>query len=263
MPKHRRDDMLTRITRQAGDFVLRSQRKIARIQYKEDKQKSAATNIDVAAEKMIIRTIKRFFPNDGIIGEELGATQGSSEYLWIIDPIDGTANYILSLPLYCTTVALLKNGHVVTGAIYDPTRREMFFAKRNRGAYLDGKRLRLKNSVKLSKATGSFSSTDPKKGIQIFTHVASELRKPRYLGSTAISLAYVASDRLQTSIFYGVNSWDAASGVLLVEEAGGIARTFDYRKLKLHSQKKMNILVGRSGIVRELSRVLRKTPSLI
>ncbi len=261
MPVHNRNLVLEGVTRQAGDYIFRNQKKIVQVHYKKDSQKSAATNIDIAAERMITRGIQRLFPHDTIIGEELGVTQGSSEYKWIIDPIDGTANYILSLPFYSTTVALLKGDQIIAGTVYDPTRRELFFAQRNKGAFLSGKKVRLRGAGTLGEGTVSFSSTDSKKGIQVFSRVAPRIYKPRYLGSTALSLAYVGCDRLQGCILYGVQSWDAAAGALFVEEAGGIARTFDRHSLHLRPQQKMNLIVGRVGIVNILSGLLKKIPS--
>ena len=195
------------------------------------------TEVDKGAEKLIRRLIMTHFPDHAFLGEEstgIGAEAAASalnnvqqsDYLWIVDPIDGTTNFVHGLPLYSVSIALAHKGEVIVGVIYDPARDELFVAEKGKGAYVHGVRMKVSKDEQLESsliATGF--PTDQTvllplnlAGIQA---VAPRVRNIRTLGSAALSLAYVATGRLSGFWELNLNAWDLAAGVLLIQESGG------------------------------------------
>jgi myo-inositol-1(or 4)-monophosphatase len=195
------------------------------------------TEVDKGAEKLIRKLIHTHFPEHAILGEE-GVEPGpaasaealeqvsEAEYLWIVDPLDGTTNFVHSFPLFSVSIALARKGEVVVGVVYEPNHDEMFVAEKGKGAYLRGKPIRVSNQTALVEsliATGF--PTDRQhalpanlKGIQA---LSPKVRNLRVTGSAALHLAYVASGRLTGFWEIGLNPWDIAAGALLIQEAGG------------------------------------------
>jgi len=185
------------------------------------------TEVDLAVEHMIRALIAERHPDHDILAEELGGpTRPRSRYCWIVDPLDGTTNYAHGLPLFCCTVALEVDGVLEVGAIYDPTRDELFTAERGKGAYLNGVRLQVSQTAALIDAllvTGFPYAVQEKlvELVGLFSAFLGESRAVRRLGSAALDIAYVAAGRMDGFWEQGLNAWDIAAGVLLVEEAGG------------------------------------------
>ncbi len=195
------------------------------------------TEIDRGAEALIRNLIKTHFPSHAFLGEE-GVNAGSEasiqalkelrdeEYLWIVDPIDGTTNFVHGFPFFSVSIALAYKGEVIVGVIYDPWHDELFVAEKGKGAYLKGKRMSVSKDAKLSDsliATGFPAGTHSTlpvnmRGLQA---LAPKVRNVRVVGSAALHLAYVAAGRLSGFWEIGLNSWDIAAGALLVREAGG------------------------------------------
>jgi myo-inositol-1(or 4)-monophosphatase len=195
------------------------------------------TEVDRGAERMIRNLINTHFPTHSFLGEE-GVEPGpeasakalqdmsDSEYLWIVDPVDGTTNYVHGFPFFSVSIALAHRGQVIVGVVYDPSRDELFVAERGKGAYVHGRKMRVSEESMLSHsliATGF--PADPHvalpanmKGVQA---LAPKVRNLRIVGSAALHLAYVAAGRLSGFWEYSLSSWDIAAGSLLVEEAGG------------------------------------------
>lgn len=205
-----------------------------------DKKFSASdlvTEVDKGAETLIRRLILAHFPNHDILGEE-GVEPGpeasseairemkDSEYLWIIDPIDGTTNFVHGFPFYSISIALAHRGEIIVGIVYDPSRDEMFVAEKGKGAYVHGKRMKVSAEETLSDslvasgfpADPNFALPTNMAGVQAITP---KVRNIRIAGSAALHLAYVAAGRLSGFWEIGLNPWDMAAGKLLVEEAGG------------------------------------------
>ncbi|MFK7691445.1 inositol monophosphatase family protein [Paenibacillus sp. HJGM_3] len=195
------------------------------------------TEVDRGSESLIRNLIRTHFPTHAFLGEEgVGAGANASvqalkevsgaEYLWIVDPIDGTTNFVHGFPFFSVSIALAHKGEVIVGVIYDPFHDELFVAEKGKGAYLKGKRMQVSGDAKLSDsliATGfpaGTTSTLPvnMKGLQA---LAPKVRNTRVIGSAALHLAYVAAGRLSGFWEIGLNSWDIAAGALLVREAGG------------------------------------------
>ncbi|WP_408015078.1 inositol monophosphatase family protein [Saccharibacillus alkalitolerans] len=195
------------------------------------------TEIDKGAEQMIRRLILTHFPDHAILGEEsvepgeeasiraLSEAQ-DEEYLWIIDPIDGTTNFVHGFPFYSVSIALAHNGEVILGVIYDPSRDEMFVAEKGKGAYVHGVRMEVSREERLSEgliAVGFPADPVVKLPINIrgIEAVAPRARSLRAGGSAALHLAHVAAGRLSGYWEAGLNAWDIAAGALLVAESGG------------------------------------------
>ena len=191
------------------------------------------TEADVASEKLIIERIKSHYPRHAILAEEAGRVEsigGSSEWKWIIDPLDGTTNYAHGYPCFCVSIALAREDVIEVATIYDPTRDEMFAAERGQGATLNGRRMRVSNVDDLNAAmlcTGFPYNVRERPNFERefanFTMAAQAVRRD---GSAAIDLAYVACGRFDGFWEDGLNPWDVAAGVLLIKEAGGLVTDF-------------------------------------
>ena len=217
--------------RKAGDIA---QINFARINQSDIKTKAYnefVTFVDEEAEKAIIDIIHGRYPDHTILGEEQGLKGNESDYLWIIDPIDGTTNYIHSFPVYCVSIALKIKGRLEVAVIYDPSRQELFTAIRGMGALLDGRKIRVSKQRTLQGAllgTG-FPYRDQLDWLEVyldifidFTRIVGAIRRP---GSAALDLAYVASGRYDGFWEFGLKPWDVAAGVLLIQEAGGLVKS--------------------------------------
>ncbi|MCP5117920.1 MAG: inositol monophosphatase [bacterium] len=183
------------------------------------------TAADRAAEELVVERLRTHFPTHSIVGEESGAHEGTSEYRWHVDPLDGTTNFAHSYPVYCVSIAVERAGELIAGVIFDPSRREMFSAELGGGAYLNNTRMRVSKVQKLEEslfATG-FPNWRRHKDVNVhfFHQVAMISHGVRRGGSAALDLASVASGRLDGFWEFGLNSWDVAAGILLVTEAGG------------------------------------------
>lgn len=187
------------------------------------------TDIDHAAEEAIIETIRRAYPDHAILAEESGASGGRrGDVEWIVDPIDGTANFMRGLPHFAISIACRVRGELAHGVIYDPVKDEMFTASRGEGAQMDGRRIRVSDAKHLDKALVATGFAYRRGGaiadhLESFTRVLETAGDLRRAGSAALDLAYVAKGRLDGYWERGLAPWDIAAGLLLVREAGGIA----------------------------------------
>lgn len=213
-----------RAARKAGDFIIRESDKIRSVQ--EKSQSDYVTNVDEAAEQLIIDTISHSYADHSFLGEESGSS-GQSDYQWIIDPIDGTTNFMRKVPHWAISIACTYKGRTEVGVIYDPVREELFSAVRGRGAQLNGKRLRVSNSKDMEHSLLATGFPFKKKQIleqymTIFSKLFPHCADMRRGGSAALDLAYVAAGRMDGFWEFGLNEWDTAAGVLMVNEAGGM-----------------------------------------
>jgi myo-inositol-1(or 4)-monophosphatase len=191
------------------------------------------TEIDIQIEREFRQTIGERFPDHVVLGEEFEATgdrEASSRYCWVFDPVDGTTNYAHGLPIFCSSLALEIDGEIVVGAIYDPTRRELFTAERGHGARLNGQPLRVSSADALLDSllvTGFHYGIqrDPEELVSLFREFITRSRAVRRLGSAALDLAYVAAGRFDGYWESKIQPWDVAAGALIVAEAGGQVTT--------------------------------------
>lgn len=211
------------IARDAGALQLQYLERRIGFQLKGDYD--LVTEADKACEELIVGRLRSHFPSHGILAEEGGGNESSSEYRWYVDPLDGTTNFAHGYPNFNVTMALEKAGEVICGVIYDPNRNELFTAERGGGAYLNNRRIHVSKAAKLEEALLStgFPSRRRHQNINIhfYYHLAMLTHGVRRGGAAAIDLAYVACGRLEGFWEFALNPWDMAAGCLLVEEAGG------------------------------------------
>jgi myo-inositol-1(or 4)-monophosphatase len=222
---------MVKAARQAGNVILRHVGRLDALNVVEKSRQDYASEVDSLAETEIIRELRRAFPDYAFLGEE-GGQVGKSRFTFVIDPLDGTSNFLRGFPHYAVSIALLENGEPIHGVIYDPLRNEIFTSSRGSGAFLNDRRLRVGTRTDLSGsmiATG-FAPRERLRTAQQLTAIQgllAEAEDIRRTGSAALDLAYVASGRVDAYFEAGVKPWDIAAGVLLVREAGG--RCCDFR----------------------------------
>ncbi len=220
--------------RRAGAIINRAARDVDLMTVTRKRHNDFVTEVDKAAEQAIIEVLRRAYPDHAILAEESGAqagTAGDSEYTWIIDPLDGTTNFIHGFPQYAVSIGLRHKGLLTQGVIYDPTKNELFTATRGRGAYLNERRIRVSKRSQLNEAligTGfpfrDFQSLDEYLGM--FRALTARTAGLRRAGAAALDIAYVAAGRLDGFWEIGLSPWDMAAGALLVQEAGGLVGNF-------------------------------------
>jgi len=220
--------------RRAGAIINRAARDVELLAVTRKRHNDFVTEVDKAAEEAIIEVLHRAYPDHAILAEESGATtgsQGESEYTWIIDPLDGTTNFIHGFPQYAVSIALRHKGVLTQAVIFDPTKNELFTGTRGRGAYLDDRRIRVSKRTQLAETligTGfpfrDFETLD--EYIGMFRALTARTAGLRRAGSAALDIAYVAAGRLDGFWELGLSPWDMAAGALLVQEAGGLVGDF-------------------------------------
>lgn len=216
-----------RAARKAGDFMLRAMDRPEEFDIETKAPNDFVSNIDKTAEAIIVDQIRETYPDHAIIGEEFGAKSGNSEFTWIIDPLDGTLNFLQGIPHFAISIGIMKGRHHEHGIIYDPVRGEEFIASRGSGAQLNGKRIRVSARSKLEDcvlATGLPPGSVETRldeymvGLKALTGSCRGIRRA---GSAALDLAYVAAGRTDGFWEMGLSQWDIAAGIVLVREAGG------------------------------------------
>lgn len=219
-----------RAARAAGTVILRHMDRVQDLSVDAKGRNDFVTNVDRQAEAAIIQTLHKAYPKHGILAEESGYNGPGDvrdEYLWIIDPLDGTTNYIHGFPQFAVSIALQHRGKLDQGVVYDPFKNELFSASRGGGAQLDGKRIHVSKQTRLDGAllgTG-FPFKDMEnldRYMETFRALVTQTAGIRRAGAAALDLAYVANGRLDGFWEYGLKPWDMAAGALLIEEAGGI-----------------------------------------
>jgi myo-inositol-1(or 4)-monophosphatase len=209
----------------AGVIHRRFYGKTLNIQYKGRNSLNLVTQVDQLSERKIISTLKKKFPTHDFLGEESGRLGNNSAYTWVIDPLDGTTNYAHSYPFFCVSIALLHHGKPIVAVVYDALRNECFTAEKNKGAFLNGKRLKVSTIGDLEKSllcTGfAYMVRETHYNLDNFAHFVLTSQGVRRDGSAAMNLAYVAAGRLDGFWERGIQAWDMAAGVLLIWEAGG------------------------------------------
>jgi len=181
--------------------------------------------LDVRSQELITKLLLENFPNHSILGEEGSAENTSTEFEWVIDPIDGTVNYFYGIPHFCISIALRQKGEIIVGVVFDPMRDELWHAERGGKAYLNDRVIEVSQSTDVSQSVVSVGMSktlaEVEVALSIFQDLLVRARKCRMMGSAALDLAYVATGRFDAYIERSVNWWDIAAGVLLVNCAGG------------------------------------------
>ncbi len=211
--------------RRAGQLINRAAQDVGHLTVSKKGHADFVSEVDRRSEEAIIRTLNEAYPDHAFLGEEGGAV-GSSEYQWIIDPLDGTTNFLHGLPMYAVSIALAHKGVIVQGVIYDPVRNDLFTASRGSGAFLNDRRIRVSQQIRMEDAligTGfPFTTMEhQEKYLRMFAEVMRKTAGIRRPGSAALDLAFVAAGRYDGFWELNLKPWDIAAGTLLVQEAGG------------------------------------------
>ena len=210
--------------RRAGNIINRASLQLDSVSVSTKGPGDYVTDIDRIAEDAIIQTLSDAYPDHAFVAEESGVTGGESDFRWIIDPLDGTKNFIHGFPNYAVSIALAVRGQIEQAVIYDPNRNELFTASRGGGAFLNDRRIRVSPCLSLDTAivcvTSGFGVQHPQS--PFITDLITKSNGFRRLGSTVLELAYLASGRLDAYCGLKQNAWDTAAGSLLVLEAGGL-----------------------------------------
>lgn len=218
--------------RQAGDIIMRSSQSLGTLKITVKSQNDFATEVDKRAEQEIISILLSAYPEHGILAEESGYTNKDAEYIWIVDPLDGTTNFIHGFPHYAVSIALKRGDVLEQAVIYDPVRQDLFTASRGKGATVNNLRLRVSHQRRLQ---GAFLGTGfPFKNrtniepyLDIFRDIFSTTSGVRRAGAASLDLAYVAAGKLDGFFEIGLKPWDFAAGVLMIQEAGGLVTDFN------------------------------------
>jgi myo-inositol-1(or 4)-monophosphatase len=247
-----------RAARRAGDLIVRNVDRVPSLGVRSKSRNDFVTEIDQLAERDIIETIRRSHPDHGFLGEESGRS-GGDEFIWIIDPLDGTTNFLHGFPTFAVSLACEYRGRLEHGVIYDPMRQELFTTSRGDGAQLDGKRIRVSKQAGLEGAligTG-FPYRANARWIDeylamlktVMQHTAG-IRRP---GAASLDLAYLAAGRIDGFWEIGLNAWDTAAGTLLITEAGGHIGTLSGGEYRQGG----NVIAGTPKVYEALVEALR------
>ncbi|AUZ54872.1 inositol monophosphatase [Stenotrophomonas acidaminiphila] len=258
--------VMVKAARLAGNVLLRNINKLEALNVVQKGRMDYASEVDGDAEKVIVKELKRAYPDYGIYGEE-GGLQGNGRQMWVIDPLDGTSNYLRGFPHYCVSIALVENGEPTDAVIFDPLRNELFTASKGAGAVLNDRRIRVAERKDLDGTmihTGFAPRERTRAGSQLKTvdTLLVQAEDIRRTGSAALDLAYVACGRADAYFEAGVKAWDIAAGVLLVREAGG--KVCNYRGATLarmddKGPETQQVVAGNLKVCEALQKVIVNT----
>ncbi|MGK0297947.1 MAG: myo-inositol-1(or 4)-monophosphatase [Gammaproteobacteria bacterium] len=249
-----------RAARAAGDLIVRNVDQISDLNISEKGLNDYVTEIDKRAEKIIIKTILTSYPDHSILAEESGS-HGESDYQWIIDPLDGTTNFLHGIPHFAVSIACKYKDNIEQAIVYDPIKQELFTATRGNGAHLNNRRIRVSNRKYLKGAlVGTGFPFGENSKLETFIHtlravfpIAAGIRR---FGAASLDLAYVACGRLDGFWEFGLKEWDIAAGALLIQESGGIVSSIKNDATFL---KTGDILAANSKLHDELFQLLSVT----
>lgn len=246
-----------RAARKAGDLIVRASDELDRVGHRAKGVADFVTDVDIAAEKEILYHLRKAFPDHAFLCEESGRSGlDDAEYTWIIDPLDGTTNFMRGIPHYAVSLACMKDGKIEHAVVIDPVRQEEFIASKGRGAQLNGKRIRVSNQTELRSALlgtgvpflGHQADKLPQYANTLAT-LAGQSTGIRRAGAAALDLAYVAAGRLDGFWELGLKPWDIAAGALLIKEAGGLIADIDGSESYLDSG---NVVCGAPKIFKQV-----------
>lgn len=252
-------NVATRTARQAGDIIRRYTNKVENLRIHNKDENDFVTEVDRQAEQVIVSALKKAYPDHAILGEESGQLGADDAvYQWIIDPLDGTTNFIYGMPHFAVSIALKERGRLLVGVVYDPLKDEMFAAARGDGATLNNRKVRVSARPSLHNAllgTGVPFRKDQDLELYLRTMRAllpdtAGMRRP---GSAALDLAYVACGRFDGFWEFGLNEWDMAAGALLIQEAGGLVGDLNGGNTHMANG---NVLAGNPKVFKEMVRRL-------
>ncbi len=237
-------NIMIKASEKASKVLIRDFGEIEKLQVSRKGPTDFVTNSDIKTEKIIIEELKKAKPNYSILSEEFGIEKNKDKNnTWIIDPIDGTVNFLHGIPHFAISIALKSNGEIVSGLIFDPIKDELFFAEKNSGAFFNNHRIRVSKKNKINEclfATGG--------------KLKNELEIPyRRSGCAALDMAYVASGRYDGYFQHNLNIWDIAAGIILIKEAGGVINEID-----LDNNQNIKVIASSADISQKLQQILDK-----
>ena len=231
------------IARRAGALLMEYFARGVKTEYKGAGTVDVVTDADRSAEKLIVESLGKAFPDHGIVGEEGARSQGQSDYVWYVDPLDGTTNFAHGFPVFCVSMGLAHGNNVLAGVVFDPTRNELFTAERGRGARLNGKPMHVSKVATLGESLLGTGFPSKKRHLNPNIHFYHQLTLKshglRRAGSAALDLACVASGRYDGYWEFNLNPWDISAGALLVEEAGGKISHMDGSPLDIAASREV------------------------
>lgn len=242
----------------SAEILKKEYYKFERSQIKIKSQHEIITKCDLISEQIIIKEIRKNFPEHRILSEEQGDDKKKSDYLWIIDPIDGTTNFSIHNPLWSVTLSVAYKNEIIFGIILAPILNELFIAEKGKGAFLNGKKIKTKeaaNKKNINTFCHSRKISDIKKAIKYYSYQKLHALDCRQMGSASLELAYVACGRVDSILIPGANSWDVGAGALIVQEAGGKVSDFANKKWSLKSS---DILAAHPKLHSELIKTVKK-----
>ncbi len=246
----------------AGEYVLENLGSLSNNEISNKQASDFVTRVDNESEEIIINTIRKVYPDHAFLAEE-SVKESGREYRWIIDPLDGTTNYIHEFPVFSISVALERRGEIITGVILDPSRNELFTAAKGKGAFLNGKPIYVSDVIDLASSLISTGFPFRRKDLieeylNVFRNIFDKVSDMRRAGSAAIDLAYLAAGRCDGFFEIGLGAWDIAAGSLLIHEAGGIVTDFGGGRNYLSTG---NIVAGtpvtQEKILKEVQKILK------
>ncbi len=253
-------NIATKAAYAAGNLIQQESRNVGRIKFEKKGHNDYVTAVDKQAEQIIIQTIKKAYPDHNILAEESGSQKSNSNVTWIIDPIDGTTNFIHGNPQYCVSIAIKHDDKITHCIVFDPHRNDLYSAEMGKGAYLNDKRIRVSNTSLLSDAliaTGfpTYDMTNLDKYLAILKDVILASSGVRRAGSAALDLAYVASGIVDGFWEFGLKQWDITAGILLIKEAGGMITDCNGKQGMFETG---DIVVGNHKILSQLMQIIAK-----
>lgn len=254
-------NIAVRAARQAGQIINRASLDIGAIEVAQKQHNDFVTNVDRAAEAMIIETLRTAYPDHAILAEESGHSELESDYQWIIDPLDGTSNFIHGFPYYCVSIALSHKGVVDQAVVYDPNRNDLFTASRGAGAFLNNRRIRVAQRDRLAEGligTGFpfRDNSNLERYLQLFEQMTKACAGMRRPGAAALDLANVAAGRLDGFFEQSLQPWDIAAGSLMITEAGGIVGNYMGDTGESDFLEKGEIVAGNAKLYAQMMRIL-------
>ena len=233
-------NIAVRAARRAGSIINRASLNGGGLKVRAKQARDFVTQIDDAAEQAILDVVRKAYPAHGFLAEESGASAGNEEYVWIIDPLDGTTNFIHGFPHYCVSIGVQHRGALAHAVVYDPGRNELFTASKGRGAFLNDRRIRVSKCTRVDEAlVGTGFPFKELTRLELYTRQLTTMMRTsagvRRAGSAALDFAYVACGRLDAFWEMGLSPWDIAAGALLVQEAGGLVADLEGEQSYLQS----------------------------
>ena len=230
--------LMLKAAKEAGKIILQYYGNYGKLKFKNPR--SLLTKVDLLADKTIKNIISKNYPGHNVLTEESGFTDKGSEYTWIIDPIDGTTNFTSKIPYFAVSIGLAKNKEIVMGIVYNPCTRELFFAEKGKGAFMNNKKIKVSNKNNIKDALLAFALPSDikiaKKTLSLLPKVFGYIRGMRNPGSAALNMCYVAAGKFDLFLSLSLNAWDAAAAYLIINEANGKVTNIKNEEWKIQDE---------------------------